>query len=279
MIQKFICYTPDEDKNIENFTIGSLLGIAEKQIPFTVNLEKLIHYHVGVFAFTGSGKSNLTSLIMRKATKVVPNLKYVIFDISSEYGINILDLLRSAQSRVILTEPLKGNTTEELSEDYMRRHVCPESLEEVKPQILSSIADVIDGHKIRVLNTPMETGQSVSHFATYGGLLQSIEELTNDKYGASAQKMLIPGIVDTIRDFMDEHNLDKDSQMDADTLELIKSVRENYLSPDRIKLRVDAAIIGIFTGLELTLQNLIKRQQRSSNNSNSNTTTRATIYS
>ena len=74
--------------------------------------------------------------------------------------------------------------------------------------------------------------------------------------------MLIPGIVDTISDFMDEHDLDNDSQMDSDTLELIKSVRENYLNPDRIKLRSDTAIIGIFAGLELKIQNLIKQEQR-----------------
>ena len=36
----------------------------------------------------------------------VPNVKFVIFDISSEYGINILDLLRSIPSRIVLTEPL-----------------------------------------------------------------------------------------------------------------------------------------------------------------------------
>ena len=168
MIQRFICYTPHEDGDIENFTIGSLLGIAEEQIPFTLNLEKLIHYHVGVFAFTGSGKSNLSSLIMRKAARSY-KLKLVIFDISSEYGINILDLLWSVEARVILTEPLRGNSTEELSEDYMIRHVYPGSLEDVKPQILSGIGDVINADKIRVLNSQMEADDPVSHFATYGG--------------------------------------------------------------------------------------------------------------
>ena len=51
--------------------IGHLLGATDKQIPFTVNIEKLIHYHVGVFAFTGSGKSNLTSLTIRKAMNTI----------------------------------------------------------------------------------------------------------------------------------------------------------------------------------------------------------------
>jgi uncharacterized protein len=261
MIQKFICYTPLDDKGIENFTIGSLLGVTEKQIPFTVNLEKLIHYHVGVFAFTGSGKSNLTSLVIKKAAKAVPDLKFVIFDISSEYGINILDLLRSAQARVILTEPLRGNNTEELAEDYMRRHVYPESLEGEKQHILSSIGDVIKTHKIRVLSTPPEEGQNVSRYATYGGLLQSIGELTEDRYGAPT-RILIPGILDVVRDFMRENRLDENSQIDANTMQLIRSVNDNYIENNRVKLSAGSLIRAIFANLQVRVEHIIRRQQQ-----------------
>src|SRR5262249_7485715 len=66
-VQKLICYIPKDAKSAENYTIGHLLGAADNQIPFTVNVEKLLQYHVGAFAFTGSGKSNLTSLVIRKA--------------------------------------------------------------------------------------------------------------------------------------------------------------------------------------------------------------------
>ncbi|MGA9169751.1 MAG: DUF87 domain-containing protein [Nitrososphaeraceae archaeon] len=160
IIQKFICYTPKQTKDIENSRIGSLLGVTEDQVPFTVNLEKLLHYHVGVFAYTGAGKSNLTSLIIRKAINSVPDVKFVIFDVSSEYGINILDLLRTLPSRVVLTEPLRAAVNKEksnddkknsnsdnngtndnsnnssssnlrnLATDYLRRHVYPDALAE-----------------------------------------------------------------------------------------------------------------------------------------------------
>jgi hypothetical protein len=93
-VQKLICYTPKETKSVDNYTIGHLLGATDNQIPFTINIEKLLHYHVGAFAFTGSGKSNLTSLIVRKAMHSIPNVKFVIFDISSEYGVNILQYTR-----------------------------------------------------------------------------------------------------------------------------------------------------------------------------------------
>ena len=62
-----------------------MLGPTDNQISFTVNTEKLLHYHVGVFAFTGSGKSNLNLLVIRKAMNSIPNVKFVVFDICSEY--------------------------------------------------------------------------------------------------------------------------------------------------------------------------------------------------
>ena len=84
-----------------------MLGPTDNQISFTVNTEKLLHYHVGVFAFTGSDKSNLSSRVIRKAMNSIPNVKFVVFDICSEYGVKILvDSLRSLLSRVVLTEPL-----------------------------------------------------------------------------------------------------------------------------------------------------------------------------
>ena len=69
---------------------------------------ELIHYHVGVFAFTGCGKSNLTATVIRKALKVIPDLKVVILDVSSEYGIHILDVLNDYPSKVLFTDSFAG---------------------------------------------------------------------------------------------------------------------------------------------------------------------------
>ena len=151
---------------MEHYTVGHLLGATDNQIPFTVNVQKLLHYHVGAFAFTGSGKSNLTSLIVRKAMNSVPNVKFVIFDISSGYGVNILDLLRSLPSTIVLIEPLpsygngdaKDNTVaEKMAEDYLVRHFVPEALVEVKKQILQSIGgEIIVQDRIRTMGSPCD---------------------------------------------------------------------------------------------------------------------------
>ena len=259
-VQKLICYTPKETNSVEHYTIGHLLGATDNRIPFTVNIEKLLHYHVGAFVFTGSGKSNLTSLIIRKAMNSVSNVKFVIFDISSEYGINLLDLLRSLPSRIVLTEPLPGygnggaknnSAVEKMAEDYLVRLVVPEALVEVKKEILESVKEIIVQDKIRTVTIPSESEQIMFQFSTYGGLLRSLADLTNEKFGAAAQKVLVPTVVNMIKQFMKEKRLNEDSLMDAETKPLIRSITD-LLS--RAKLPSNAAILSIFTNLQLALE-------------------------
>ncbi len=261
-VQKFICFTPTNAKSVEHYTIGHLLGAEDNQIQFTVNMEKLLHYHVGVFAFTGSGKSNLTSLVIRKAMSSVPDVKFVIFDISSEYGVNILDLLRSLQSRIVLTEPLPvhndgsgsgNNLVDKLAEDYLVRCVVPEALVEIKKMILESVKEIISQDKIRTLSIPSESEQLMIEFATYGGLLRSLADLTNEKFGAAGQKILIPAVVNMIKSFMKQKKLNEDSLMGDEIKPLIKSILDRLSAA---KLRADAAILSIFNNLMLALEDI-----------------------
>jgi uncharacterized protein len=254
-IRRFICYAPKNSISSDDFTIGHLLGATDKQIPFTVNIEKLIHYHVGVFAFTGSGKSNLTSLAIRKAMNTISEVKFVVFDISAEYAINILDLLKSIPSRIILTESITnyGNNDAEINkiaEDYLVRHVVPEALLDKREELLKSIEQVIKQDKIRTLSIPSESEQTMQQFSTYGGLMRSLADLTNEKFGAASQKVLIPTVVNMIRKFMTEKKLTEDSLMGSEVLSLLDSL-DGILS--KAKLRADAQLITIFANLRIGL--------------------------
>lgn len=251
MIEKFICYSPKEGENRDDLTIGSLLGVTDSKIPFTLNLEKLLHYHVGVFAFTGSGKSNLTSVVVRKAIKSIPHVKFVIFDISAEYSISVLDMLKSVPSRIVIAEDLLGDGISDKSSDFLRRHVCPEALESSKQEILTSLKNIIDHDKLRTLNIFSGDDESVMQFSTYGGLLRSIAELTNDRYQASAQKMLLPTIVGIIRQFMKQANLNEDSIIGIEMESSLKTINEIF---SQTKLRVDSQLLNIFKNLELSLK-------------------------
>ncbi|MCS7113157.1 MAG: DUF87 domain-containing protein, partial [Candidatus Bathyarchaeota archaeon] len=101
--------------------IGRLIGF---DIPLTIDIESLIKYHAGVFGFTGCGKSNLTSLIIRKAMECIPDLSVVVFDIAGEYAIHLLDALLTSGGYIISSEHYESH------QSILDSQAIPESLEE-----------------------------------------------------------------------------------------------------------------------------------------------------
>ncbi len=77
-------------------------------IPLYLDYDSLIRYHFGIFAFTGGGKSNLLSNILRRILYHTDS-KIVIFDVSSEYPCLLADILADEQikSKVILESPIQ----------------------------------------------------------------------------------------------------------------------------------------------------------------------------
>ena len=123
-----------------------------------------------------------------------------------------------------MTEPLpdRGNVNAtdrnddisyKMAEDYLVRHVVPEALSEVKKEIIGSVKEIIEQDKIRILSIPSESEQIMQEFSTYGGLLRSLADLTNEKFGAAGQKVLIPAVVIMIKKFMKEKGLNEESLM------------------------------------------------------------------
>jgi hypothetical protein len=252
-IQKFICYTPTNNENLDLYNVGKLLGFADTAIPFTINLYKLLHYHVGVFAFTGSGKSNLTSLIMRKTINSVPFVKFVVFDVSSEYGINILDLLKDFPSRVLFSEDLRGKNSKDMAADYLRRHVIPERLDQKKDNLLYMIKEIIDQDKVTKISIESDAERDMQGLGTYSGLLRTLGDISAEKYGAAGQKILIPTIAGMIRKFMNDNKIrDEDSSISNEIIPLLAEINKLLVSA---KFRQDATILSLFNNLKIAIDN------------------------
>ncbi|MCL4344210.1 MAG: ATP-binding protein [Nitrososphaerota archaeon] len=113
-VEKFLC----EEKGV---SVGSLLGF---NMPLTVKPDSLVRYHTGIFGFTGSGKSNLMSYLIREAVKSDPDLSVVIFDVAGEYSINLLDMLLE-NGEIYSTENFRNGTA-----SFMDSQAIPETLEE-----------------------------------------------------------------------------------------------------------------------------------------------------
>lgn len=221
-IRRLVCFRPPGGAP-GDYTIGHLLGFAGSSIPFSVNVEQLIHYMGGVFAFTGSGKSNLTAVVIRKALKAIPDLKVVVFDVSAEYGIHILDVLNEQQSRVIFTDPIKGSA--DLPREYFRRHAIPEGLADREKEFYPKISELFRSGKVEVLQTKLAGDQDVARFGTYEGLIEVLSNTLNDKFGAVQQKILVPQVVQRIRQFLKENDLELEARFDARTKGLLEQVQ------------------------------------------------------
>jgi hypothetical protein len=91
----------------------------------------------------------------------------------------------------------------------------------------------------------------MQQFSTYGGLMRSLADLTNEKFGAASQKILIPKVVNMIKNFMTEKKFNEDSVMDSEIIPLIDSI-DGVLS--KAKLRADAQILTIFANLRVGME-------------------------
>ena len=84
---------------------------SEQKIPIHVNFDHVVRYHFGIFSFTGGGKSNCLSNILRKILLHTTDTKIVVFDISCEYPFLLMDLFAdpSIESKIILENPVKNS--------------------------------------------------------------------------------------------------------------------------------------------------------------------------
>ncbi|MDE1858049.1 MAG: ATP-binding protein [Thaumarchaeota archaeon] len=221
-IEKLICFKPADGKT-DDYSLGKLMGFTDGSIPFSVNLEQLIHYMSGTFAFTGSGKSNLTATVIRKAMRAIPDLKVVIFDVSAEYGIHILDVLNQLPSRVLFTDSFKDSKDPEA--EYFKRHATPEALADREADFRSKISELFAAGKVEFLQTRMAGEEDAARFSTYEGLMEVLSNTLNEKFGAVQQKILVPQVIEIIKHFLRENRLDIEARFDTKTLGLIAKIQ------------------------------------------------------
>ena len=98
----------------ESLKIGTIKMFedSDDKIPIYINFDNLVRYHFGIFAFTGGGKSNLLSNLLRKILRNTPDTKIILFDISCEYPFLLSDIFAddSIKSKIILEN--KVNNTD-----------------------------------------------------------------------------------------------------------------------------------------------------------------------
>src|SRR5438552_5927155 len=141
----------------------------EEKIPIYLDFEAMVRYHFGIFAFTGAGKSNLLSNILRRLLIHQPEVKVIVFDISSEYPFLLMDLFADDKipSKIILENPVTN------AEQFYASVVKPREYEE-DDRVRKVFARIFGQKKITYYL------KSESKVPTYGDIVEELNRQRNE---------------------------------------------------------------------------------------------------
>jgi DNA helicase HerA-like ATPase len=216
-----IVTSPDARKDPR---IGVIKMFQEEKeaVPIYVSFERLARYHFGIFSFTGGGKSNLLSDILRRILYHTETMKVVIFDISMEYPFLLQDVFadKSINSKIITEVPVGD------AEHFRKIIVTPRKFER---------ADII-----QTLKTILALGR-VGHFAegsehppTYEDLLEEIKLLAVDDAKKVVNLNAINQIKLKVLQWIKDNHIERSQTMSKSFLDYLQSEATSIL--DRFKV-------------------------------------------
>lgn len=180
--------------------VGTLRGYG---IPFTVRIPDLIRYHTGIFGFTGVGKSNLVSSLIRKALEEMPKLRVVIFDVSGEYVVNLIDKMGKGSILTTEREIIEG------PEGLSSSQIIPETLENSLggPRVIQrAIADLHGRGAVRRLD--LSTTRTAD--PTIGLVVRLLSGIVEKgETGVTGASVALTGV----GELMEEHKLDESTRL------------------------------------------------------------------
>jgi DNA helicase HerA-like ATPase len=221
----------DPTRTVEGARIDPRLGLVKMFerskiiIPIYVDFEKLVRYHFGVFAFTGGGKSNLTSNVLRRILLHTDekNTKVVLFDISCEYTFLLLDLLADPTfpSKIVLERRVDSE------EQFFNSVVKPTEYEDDQ-RIKAGLRRIISQGKVTYYTKPK---QKVPRF------LQFLDELAaqrKDNVEKPHYMNAIDKIHDAVLEYMEENALSEGQEVDELFIQYIDEIAREAVEQFRV---------------------------------------------
>jgi hypothetical protein len=93
-------FNKDINLSRPTFELGHL--IKNDNVPILFDVEYFLKLHFGIFGFTGVGKSNLISTLLRKILKSDIKIKIILFDVANEYTALLIDLMSTTNTNAYL---------------------------------------------------------------------------------------------------------------------------------------------------------------------------------
>ena len=206
----------DPSKTVEDARRDPRLGLikmfeaSQTLIPIYVDFEKLIRYHFGVFAFTGGGKSNLMSNILRRILLHTDDTKIVVFDISCEYVFLLLDLLAdpAVTAKVIMEHRIDS------LEQFFNSVVKPKEYE-TDERIKTGLQRIMDQGKIAYYTRPKQK------IPTYSQFLDELNSQRKEAVSKPHYMNAIEKIHDAVLEYVEGHGLGENQEVDEEFVKYI----------------------------------------------------------
>ena len=221
----------DSSKTVGDARTDPRLGVvkmfeaSKTVIPIYVDFEKLVRYHLGVFAFTGGGKSNLTSNVLRRILLHTnsESTKVVLFDISCEYAFLLLDLLSdpSFQAKIVLEHSV--DSVEQLFNSVVK----PREYEEDE-RIKIGLQQVMEQGKVAYYKKPKQKVPKYFQF------LEELASQRKDNVGKPHYINAIDKIHDVVLEFMEENRLSEGQEVNEAFVKYIDGVAREAVEQFRV---------------------------------------------
>ena len=241
---------------VEDARLDSRLGVikmfeaSKTKIPIYTDFEKLIRYHFGVFAFTGGGKSNLMSNVLRRIMLHMNEKKIVIFDISCEYAFLLLDVLADPNVKAKLVFEHRIDSLEQ----FFNSVVKPREYE-TDERTKAGLQTVMDQGKLSYYTKPKQK------IPTYGQFMEELDDQRKDSVGRPHYINAIDAIHDAVRVYVEKQGLSENQEVSEDFVSHIDEVARNAMETFRVN---DKAGLYAWATTRSSILDLFKKRQQNS---------------
>jgi len=220
---------------------------SETKIPIYVDFEKLIRYHFGVFAFTGGGKSNLMSNLLRRILLHTADTKIVVFDISCEYTFLLLDVLADANVNAKLVMEHRIESVEQ----FFNSVVKPREYE-VDDRTKAGLRALMAQGKLAYYTKPKQKIPTYSQF---------FEELGDQRKEQAAKPVYvnaIDAIHDAVREYVESEGFSDNQEVSEAFVRYIDEVARNAMETFKVN---EKAGLYAWATTRITIVDLFKKRQ------------------
>jgi len=217
-------------------------------IPIYIDFENLVRYHFGVFAFTGGGKSNLMSNILRRLLLHTEDTKIIIFDISCEYLFLLMDIFADPNipSKIILE-----TRTESLGQ--LTNSVVKPIEYESDRRIENSFKAILEQGKVSYYTKPKQK------VPTYGEFLEQLEGQRSGNIDKPHYIEAIDRMAEAIHEFIEENALSESQEINEEFVKYIDA--EAMETVEKFKVHDKSAFYAWATTRSTMLEVLKKKQE------------------